>query len=112
MQGGFAMPIFKGFEKEADALVAVVDFPDAQKHTPYFQADGSIRTHVTPIPHEERLDETAFKNKFAGLDFSAIRALPFSETGHDLRPLVQERLQAQQPATASTNYSIKPSSSL
>ncbi|MGZ9108915.1 MAG: hypothetical protein ACXW4B_08870 [Micavibrio sp.] len=106
------MPIFKGFEKDADALVAVVDFPDAKKHTPYFQADGSIHTHVTPIPHEERLDEAAFKAKFAGLDFSAIRALPFSETGHDLQPLVRERLQAQQPNTAASNYSIKPNSGL
>lgn len=106
------MPIFKGFEKEADALVAVVDFPDAKKHTPYFQPDGSIQTRITPIPHEERLDEAAFKNKFAGLDFSAIRDLPFSETGHDLRPLVQDRLQAQQPSTPSSNYSIKPNSGL
>lgn len=106
------MPIFKGFEKENDAVVAVVDFPDARKHTPYFQADGSIHTHVTPFPHEERLDEAAFKGKFGGLDFSAVRDLPFNESGHDLRPLVDEHMKAQKATTPTSNYSHKPNSRL
>lgn len=106
------MPIFKGFEKDADTLLAVVDFPEAKKHTPYFQADGSIKTHVTPFPHEERLDEAAFKGKFCGMDFSAVRDLPFKEGGHDLRPLIDEHLKSKQPTTPTSNYSIKPNSGL
>lgn len=95
------MPIFKGFEKDGDTTLAVVDFPDARKTTPYFQTDGTIKNHVTPFPHEERLSEEAFQAKFSGLDFSAIKALPFKESGHDMGPLLEERrraIQAESPA--------------
>ena len=85
------MPIFMGFEKENDTVLAVVDFPDAKKHTPYFQPDGTIQNRVTPFPHEERLDEDAFKSKFMGLDFTALKDLPFKEEGHDLKPMIAEK---------------------
>lgn len=99
------MPIFKGFEKENDTVLAVVDFPDAKKYTPYFQADGSIQNHVTPFPHEERLDEAAFKSKFMGLDFSTLKDLPFKEEGHDLKALIAE--QARQFEASVPNLALR-----
>lgn len=101
------MPIFKGFEKENDTVLAVVDFPDAKKHTPYFQPDGTIQNRVTPFPHEERLSEEAFKGKFRGLDFSAVKALPFKEEGHDLAPLIAERARDNDKMVPSFS-SVKP----
>lgn len=85
------MPIFKGFEKADETLVAVVDFPDAKRHSLYWGDDGSIQNRATPFPHEERLDEAAFRTKFAGLDFQAMSNLPFKEEGHDMKPMLQEQ---------------------
>lgn len=94
------MPIFKGFEKADDVLLAVVDFPDAKRHSLYWHDDGTIQNRSTPFPHEERLDEDAFRAKFAGLDFKAMSSLPFKEDGHDMKPMLQEqqgRLEASVP---------------
>ncbi len=102
------MPIFKGFEKENDTVLAVVDFPDAKKHSPYFQADGTIQNRVTPFPHEERLSEEAFKGKFLGLDFEAVKSLPFKEEGHDLKPLIAEKAREFASATPMPSHHSRP----
>lgn len=84
------MAIFKGFEKnEADQLVAVVDFPQATKHS--FEVIGGRPTRVSiPDPHEERLDEPTFAAKFGGADFEALKGLPFNENGHDLNQILAQ----------------------
>ena len=99
---------FKGFEKHEETTLAVVDFPDAKKHTPYFQADGSLTTRTQPFPHEERLDETAFKQKFAGLGFDAVRDLSFSEEGHDLTAILNDHLRSQTPGAVPLGPGVKP----
>lgn len=92
------MAVFKEFAKDdAGALVAVVDFPNARKHTPTVQ-NGKIVTVVTPNPHEERLTEDAFSARFKGLDFAKLRTLPWSEEGHDLKALMAQAAQPSAPS--------------
>lgn len=104
------MPIFKGFEKTDEVLVAVVDFPDAKKHSMYWGEDGSIKQRATPFPHEERLDEASFRTKFAGLDFKALSALPFKEEGHDMKPMLQEQQARIEASVPNLGYRSKPPS--
>ena len=82
------MPSFKGFEKtEADQLVAVIDYPEATKHSFMRDAGGAMRRVEVPNPHEDRLDENTFAQRH-GVNFSALQGLPFKEEGYDLGAIV------------------------
>jgi|GEM_PF-6232462 hypothetical protein len=104
------MPVFKGFEKADDTLVAVVDFPEATRHKRYWGEDGSIQNRLTPFPHEERLNEAAFRTKFAGLDFKAMSSLPFKEEGHDMDQLLQKQQAAIEASVPNLGIRSKPPS--
>lgn len=104
------MPIFKGFEKADGVLVAVVDFPDAKRYSMYWGENGSIQQRATPFPHEERLDESAFRTKFGGLDFSALSGLPFKEEGHDMKPMLQEQQARIEASVPNLGYRSRPPS--
>lgn len=99
------MPIFKGFEKENDTVLAVIDYPEGKRQQLYMGPNGTLETRVTPFPHEERFDEATCK-KFLHLDFDALKALPYKEEGHDLGEMITEqsrRLQASVPMPGPLN---------
>ncbi len=107
------MPFFKEFEKgESGELLAVIDFPDATKKTPYMGvgADGkaAVQMRQTPFPHEEHLSEVALKTRL-GLSFDDLKGL---ETGHsgpgvDLGPILDAKIRDRTQSAPSSNHSIK-----
>lgn len=85
------MPIFKGFEKnEGGDLLAKVDYPNARKHTRYWTKENDSHIRTTPAPRTELLNEDNFKAKFK-FGFDTLKALPFKEDGHDLKPLIAQQ---------------------
>jgi hypothetical protein len=84
------MPVFKGFEKnELDQPVAVVDYPNATKHSFMQDAQGALRRVTVPNPHEERLNEATFAKRH-GVGFEPLKALPYNEDGYDLATVLAD----------------------